>query len=79
MFEQELMDYTIYASNNHLSEITISSIKDLGYDIIEFGESYTQLMTEIANGIAQENDFANTIIASSAISDEDSMNMNSIQ
>ena len=65
-------------STNYLSEITISSIKDLGYEIVEFGDSYTQLMSEIATGISQENDFANSIIAASAISDEDSKNMDLI-
>ena len=72
------MDGYIYDSNNHLSEITISSIKDLGYETVEFGESYTQLVSEIAKGISQENDFANIIITASTIFDEDSTNMNKI-
>ena len=72
------MDGYIYESNNHLSEITISSIKDLGYETIEFGESYTQLISEIAKGISQENDFTNSIITASTISEEDSTSLNSI-
>ena len=77
-FTREIMGGYADESTNYLSEITISSIKDLGYEIVEFGDSYTQLMSEIATGISQENDFANSIIAASAISDEDSKNMDLI-
>ena len=66
------MDGYIYDSeSNYLSEITIDSLKDLGYETIEFGESYTQLISEIAQGIYQENDFAKNILLAASQNEED--------
>ena len=60
-----------------LSKITIESLKDLGYDIIDFGDSDTEIVNYIATAIRQETDFTNEMLLSMQLN-EDQINNNQI-
>jgi hypothetical protein len=76
-FIEEIMSYVQYP-NQELSTITINSLKDIGYDLIDFEDSANaQLVTYISNAIKQENDFMNEIFMASS-SDEDQTNIKRI-
>ena len=60
-----------------LSKITIESLKDLGYDIIDFGDSNTEIVNYIATAIKQETDFTNEMLLSMQLN-EDQINNNQI-
>ena len=60
-----------------LSKITIESLKDLGYDVIDFGDSNTQLVNYITTAIKQETDYVNEMLLSMQLN-EDQINNNQI-
>ena len=77
-FDWEIMSYAQEPDNaGTLSKITIESLKDIGYDVVDFEDSYAQLVTYISNAIKQENDFMNEILMASS-SDEDQTNIKRI-
>ena len=64
-FEWEIMSYAQNPNKvGTLSEITIESLKDIGYDIVDFGDSNAQIVNYIATAIKQELDYTNEIITS---------------
>ena len=57
-----------------LSKITIESLKDIGYDVVDFEDSYAQLVTYVSTAIKQEIDFTNEMLNASQ-SNEDQTNI----
>ena len=60
-----------------LSKITIESLKDIGYDVQDFEDSYAQLVTYVSTAIKQEIDFTNEMLIASQ-SNEDQSNIKGI-
>ena len=63
--------------SSELSTVTIESLKDIGYDIIDFGESHTQLVNYISTALSIENDLTNTLFVASELN-EDQTNIQQI-
>jgi len=62
-FDWEIMSYAQDPDNaGILSKITIESLKDIGYDIIDYGDSNAQLVNYISTAIKQEIDFTNEML-----------------
>ena len=70
-----------YAQNPNnvgtLSKITIESLKDIGYDIIDYGDSNAQIVNYISTAIKQELDLTNEMLIASQIN-EDQNTLNGI-
>ena len=70
-----------YAQNPNnvgtLSKITIESLKDIGYDIIDYGDSNAQIVNHISTAIKQELDLTNEMLIASLIN-EDQNTLNGI-
>ena len=73
----DIMAWAISEDPDYYSRITIESLKDLGYDIIDFGDSNTQLVNYITTAIKQETDYVNEMISSMQLN-EDQINNNQI-
>jgi hypothetical protein len=63
--------------SSELSTVTIESLKDIGYDIIDFGESHTQLVNYISTALTIENELTNTLLVASE-PNEDQTNIQQI-
>jgi len=63
--------------SSELSTVTIESLKDIGYDIIDFGESHTQLVNYISTALTIENDLTNALLVASELN-EDQTNIQQI-
>ena len=63
--------------SSELSTVTIESLKDIGYDIIDFGESHTQLVNYISTALTIENDLTNAMLVASELN-EDQTNIQQI-
>ena len=62
-FDWEIMSYAQDPDNaGILSKITIESLKDIGYDIIDYGDSNAQFVNYISTAIKQELDFTNEML-----------------
>ena len=63
-----------YAQNPNnvgtLSKITIESLKDIGYDIIDYGDSNAQIVNYISTAIKQELDLTNEMLIASQINED---------
>ena len=65
-FDWEIMSYAQNPDKvGTLSEITIESLKDIGYDIIDYGDSNAQIVNYISTAIQQEIDFTNEMLIAS--------------
>ena len=66
----EIMSYAQTGDVQDLSKITIESLKDIGYDIVEFGDSNTQLVNYISTALSQEHDLTNEMLLASSLNEE---------
>ena len=46
------------------------SLKDIGYEIVDFGDSNTQLTNYISTALSQENDLTNDMLMASINEDQ---------
>ena len=69
-FSWEIMSYAQTGNVQDLSKITIESLKDIGYDIVEFGDSNTQLVNYISTALSQEHDLTNEMLLASSLNEE---------
>ena len=64
------MSYAQTSGPQELSTITIESLKDIGYEIVDFGDSNTQLTNYISTALSQENDLTNDMLMASINEDQ---------
>ena len=69
-FEWDIMSYAQTGGPQELSTITIESLKDIGYEIVDFGDSNTQLTNYISTALSQENDLTNDMLMASINEDQ---------
>ena len=64
------MSYAQTDGPQELSTITIDSLKDIGYEIVDFGDSSTQLTNYISTALSQEYDLTNEMLIASINEDQ---------
>ena len=70
-FDWEIMSYAQNPNNvGTLSKITIESLKDIGNDIIDYGDSNAQIVNYISTAIKQELDLTNEMLIASQINED---------
>ena len=64
------MSYAQTDGPQELSTITIESLKDIGYEIVDFGDSNTQLINYISTALSQENDLTNEMLTAASMNED---------